>query len=73
MKGDSFVSDKPRMWSDRRLANFLSGAGVYGVAPDGKRIAAIIPAQDPKGAQHHVIFLLNFFDYLRQRVPTGGK
>jgi serine/threonine-protein kinase len=71
VKGDSFVADKPRMWSDRRLPSLVAGA--YDVAPDGKRIAAILPAEDPQGAQHHVIFLLNFFDDLRRRVPVGGK
>ena len=69
VNGDSFLAEKPRLWSERRLAM------VYGwnfdVAPDGKRIAAIMQADaGPEGqnAQNHVIFLLNFFDYLRQRV-----
>jgi hypothetical protein len=34
-----------------------------------------MPAEGPEGqnAQNHVILLLNFFDYLRQRVPVAGK
>jgi hypothetical protein len=45
------------------------------LAPDGKRfVAAILPRADsagePKGSVH-VIFLLNFFDEVRRRIPTG--
>lgn len=74
IKGDSFVADKPRLWSEKRLANvglFRS----YDVAPDGKRIVALMPAEglEEQKAQNHVTFLLNFFDELRRRVPTEGK
>ena len=65
---------KPRVWSEKRLAN----AGIvrsYDVAPGGKRIAAIMPAESPDGqnAQNHVILLMNFFDELRRRLPAGNK
>ena len=45
----------------------------YDVAPDGKRIAALMPVEAPEAqqAQNHVIFLMNFFDELRRKVPTG--
>jgi hypothetical protein len=41
--------------------------------PDGKRIAALMPAGGPEDqkAQSHVVFLENFFDELRRRVPAG--
>lgn len=71
--GDSFVSETPREWSKTQLANIGPNAN-YDVAPDGKRIIAVLPApaaeQKP---QHHVVFLLNFFDELRRRVPVPGK
>jgi serine/threonine-protein kinase len=76
VKGDSFQPDKPRLWSEKRLANIGAvGSRSYSVAPDGKRIAALMPAEtaEAQKAENHVIFLLNFFDYLRQRVPVGGK
>jgi len=40
---------------------------------DGKRIAALMPVETPKGqqTQNHVIFLENFFDELRRRVPVN--
>jgi hypothetical protein len=43
------------------------------VAPDGKRIAALMPAEAPEDqkAQSHVIFLMNFFDEVRRKVPVG--
>jgi serine/threonine-protein kinase len=70
VKGDSFVADKPRVWSERRLAE-VGLLRNYDVAADGKRIAALIPAEGREGQpQHHVVFLLNFFDELRRRVPV---
>jgi serine/threonine-protein kinase len=76
VKGDSFVPDKPRLWSEKRLANIgATGNRNYSVAPDGKRIVALMPAEtaEARNAENHVIFLLNFFDYLRQRVPVERK
>ena len=40
-----------------------------------KRVAAIKPVEAPEAqeAQSHVIFLENFFDELRRKVPLKGK
>jgi hypothetical protein len=74
VKGDSFVGDKPRVWSEKKIANigFLSN---YDLAPDGKRIAALMPVDTPEDqrAQSHVIFLENFFDEVRRRTTTQAK
>jgi len=73
VKGDSFVADKPRMWSDRQLGG-PDGSRNVDTSPDGKRIAALMPAAESKGAQaaqNHVVFLENFSDELRRKVPTG--
>jgi serine/threonine-protein kinase len=62
------------VWSEKRIANIGQFIN-YDVAPDGKRIVAIMPA-DASGAQPaegHVTFVLNFFDELRRRVPVGKK
>jgi serine/threonine-protein kinase len=73
VKGDSFQPEKPRIWSEKRLAN-VGQAATYDVAADGKRIVAILPGVSAEQkADHHVIFLLNFFDELRRLVPVGGK
>ena len=37
VRGDSFVADKPRMWSEKRLANAFNGGMNYSLAPDGKQ------------------------------------
>jgi WD40-like Beta Propeller Repeat len=75
-KGDTFAADRPRVWSEKRLADFGPvGVLTYDLAPDGKRIAALMPAEAPEDqkAQNHVIFLQNFFDEVRRRAPAGGK
>ena len=76
VKGDSFLVDQPRVWSEKRLANVGSiGLESYDIAPDGKRIAALMPVETPEAepAQNHVTFLLNFFDELRRKVPISGN
>jgi serine/threonine protein kinase len=75
-KGDSFIADKPRLWSEKRLTDFGPvGISTYAVAPDGRRIVALIPVdpQEEQTAQNHVIFLMNFFDEVRRRTAAGAK
>ncbi len=74
VKGDSFVADKPRMWSEKQLVVSQNASKNIDLAPDGKRVAALMPATEAKGsqeAQNHVVFLENFFDELRRKVPLG--
>jgi hypothetical protein len=45
----------------------------FDLSPDGKRLIVMIPtvgSEAPK-PEHTVVFLQNFFDELRRRVPTG--
>jgi serine/threonine-protein kinase len=70
-KGDSFAAGKTRLWTETRLRNL--GFSNYDLAPDGKRLAAMLAgddANDGKGPTH-LTFLLNFFDELRRKVPVG--
>ena len=70
-KGDSFAVGKPRVWTQTSLR--LGGlASNYDLAPDGKRLAAIV-TDDAKGQKPltQLTFLLNFTDELRRKVPTG--
>ena len=69
-RGDSFLPDKPRVWSEKGLVRFGTTRS-YDPAPDGKRIVALKPADTPEGPQDHVIFLLNCFDELRRRAPLS--
>jgi len=70
--GDLFLAQRPRLWSEKRLALSPTARG-YDVAADGKRVVAAMPADDTaeQKPEHHVIFLLNFFDELRRHVPTS--
>ena len=74
VKGDLFVADRPRVWSEKPLAD-TGAIQNYDLAPDGKRIAALMPVETPEAqqAQNKVIFLENFFDELRRKVPLSGK
>jgi serine/threonine-protein kinase len=65
----SFIPGKPRLWCDRQL--FYSGTSNLDLAPDGKRFAVLHLQESPK-ASPRVVFLLNFFDELRRRIPAGG-
>jgi hypothetical protein len=65
-RGDSFVTDMPRVWSTN-LAHFTA-TNSYEPGPDGKRIVALLSADTAQDPQDRRIFLLNFFDELRRRV-----
>jgi hypothetical protein len=59
----------------RRDLPGVIGAGPPGrndLAPDDKRLAAFV-ADDASGDKPptHLTFLINFFDQLRRRAPTG--
>jgi serine/threonine-protein kinase len=70
VQGDSFVPGKPRLWSEKQLTNTVLVRKNLDLAPDGKRIVAVMPAEGGD-AQHHLVFLENFFDYLRQHIPVS--
>jgi serine/threonine-protein kinase len=72
VENGSFKSETPRLWSPKSIVNLVNSVKNFDLAPDGKRIAALMPAEtaeDPN-LQSHVILLLNFFDELERRVPT---
>ena len=65
---DSFVTEKPRPW-----VTGVEGIVGFDLAPDGRRIAAMLPIVS-KGAlkeEHTLIVVQNFFDELRRRVPAS--
>ena len=66
--GDSFRADRPRLWSSTSIQN-LGNSSSYDLHPDGKRVAAaVIPDQNV--VQDKVVFMFNFFDYLRKIAPV---
>jgi serine/threonine-protein kinase len=69
--GDSFIAGQPRSWSEQRVLNLGSPPiYTYDLAPDGKRLAVVLypdGTADEKPVTK-VTFLINFVDYLRQRL-----
>jgi serine/threonine-protein kinase len=71
-RGDSFVADKPRVWSER-VPVFFAATKFYDPAPDGKSVVALMSADTPEEPRDRVTFLLNFFDELRRRVSSNAN
>jgi len=72
VSGDAFVADKPRVWI-AALGGTTNTPGGWDLAPDGKRVLVVTPVERAGAtkAEHHVVFLQNFFDELRRKVPLG--
>jgi hypothetical protein len=73
VKGDTFVAEKPRMWIAKLGVGAGAGIAAWDLAPDGKRVAAVTPVESVEAIrqEHQVVFLQNFFDELRRRVPLS--
>jgi hypothetical protein len=72
LKGDSFVAEKPRAWSETRLPQIGTLRGQFDVTQDGKRVAALTYREgSAQQASGHVVFFQNFVDELRRKVPVG--
>jgi serine/threonine-protein kinase len=72
VKGDAFVAEKPRVWIPKLTGSNIA-AGAIDVAPDDKRVAVVAPVESTEAPkqEHVIVMLLNFFDEVRRRVPTG--
>jgi Tol biopolymer transport system component len=70
--GDVFIADKPRLWTETRLADTVLSGRNLDIAPDSKRFLALMPAgaDDDQRAQSHVIFLQNFADEIGRRLAA---
>ncbi len=67
VKGDAFSSGVPRVWTPARIIQ-QGVSPSYDLAPDGKRIIALL-ADEAEGQKPmtHLTFLLNFFDELKRK------
>jgi hypothetical protein len=65
-KGDSFTAGKPRLWTETRLRNIGAWSN-YDLAPDGKRLAAILADSNKDKPPTHLTFLLNLSPMPRSR------
>jgi hypothetical protein len=70
-KGDAFAAEKPRFWSEKQLADNGSFPG-FDVAPDGKRVVALLPADEAK-PETILHVLLNVDSELRRRAPAHRR
>jgi hypothetical protein len=66
---DSFPA-APHLWSTAPILE-TSVARILDIAPDGKRVAVLrTGGTNEENDSVHVTVLLNFFDWLRRRVPV---
>jgi Tol biopolymer transport system component len=71
VKGDSFVAEKPRFWSEKQMAD-IGFMPSFDVAPDGKRVLALFATEDAK-PETILHVLLNVDSELRRRAPAHRK
>lgn len=66
VNGDTFVAETPRLWIAK-----LGGAQ-WDLVPNGKGVLVLTPVESAEAPrqEHEVVFLINFFDELRRRVPA---
>jgi Tol biopolymer transport system component/tRNA A-37 threonylcarbamoyl transferase component Bud32 len=64
--GDSFSHEKPRV-----VVTTPGAAPGFDVAPDGRLLLATPTVAEGTKTEHTLMFVLNFFDELRRRVPIG--
>lgn len=67
------MADKPQPWGANAVGTQAAGCdNCFDVSPDGKRVAVLTPVEtEPPRHEHEIVFLFNFLDELRRRVPTG--
>jgi serine/threonine-protein kinase len=65
VKGDAFGAEPPRLWISK------VGVNLSDLTPDATCVLVSPPVESAETTrqEHEVVFLENFFDYLRQRVP----
>jgi hypothetical protein len=63
VRGNEFVAEKPRWWTPARLY-YLGVTPVFDLAPDGKCVAAVMPADggQPRAARSHVMLVPKVLD-----------
>jgi Tol biopolymer transport system component len=65
--GDSLRMDTPRVWSPTTDRILASG---YDLHPDGQRLASLAAPDQGLVVRDKVVFVFNFFDYLRKIAPA---
>jgi serine/threonine protein kinase/Tol biopolymer transport system component len=69
----SFALDNPRMLFEGPYALSPGTSSNYDVSPDGQRFLMLRPSEQTQTAQTQINVVLNWFEELKQKVPTGKK
>jgi Tol biopolymer transport system component len=68
-----FAAGTPRTLFERRYETPLVPIDNYDVSPDGQRFLMLKPAEQVQAAPTQINVVLNWFEELKQKVPTGKK
>ncbi len=68
-----FSAGTPKMLFEGTYAMPANSTPDYDVSPDGQRFLMLKPAEQEQGAPTQINIVLNWFEELKQKVPTGGK
>ena len=67
----SFAAGKPQMLFERTYVPSTGTAPNYDVSPDGQRFLMLKPVEQARAAPTQINVVLNWFEELKQKVPTG--
>jgi eukaryotic-like serine/threonine-protein kinase len=68
-----FSAGKPRMLFERRYAPGVVPVANFAVSPDGQRFLMVKPVEEAQAAPTQINVVLNWFEELKQKVPTAKK
>jgi hypothetical protein len=68
-----FAAGKPRLLFERRYEPPPVPTANYDVSTDGQRFLMVKPSESVEAAPTQINVVLNWFEELKQKVPTGKK
>jgi hypothetical protein len=69
----SFAVGRPRMLFEGKYEGAPVPVANYDVSPDGQRFLMLKPSEQEQAAPTQINVVLNWFEELKQKVPTGKK
>jgi hypothetical protein len=69
----SFAAGKPRVLFEGKYLPAVFTVPNYDVSPDGQRFLMIKPVEQKQAGPTQINVVLNWFEELKQKVPTGKK
>jgi eukaryotic-like serine/threonine-protein kinase len=69
----SFSAGTPKVLFEGQYQSLLISTPNYDVSPDGKRFLMLKPVEQVQAAPTQINVVLNWFEELKQKVPTGKK